>query len=95
MTIDEVAQQRGLARSTIANHLERLISSGEQFDLRPLMPSPERFERIKAAFEESGGTFFSPVKEILGDDYSYDEIRLVWIFLSQQDERSGQTVPKI
>ena len=47
-------------------------------DLRPLMPPPERFENIRAAFEETGGSFLSPVKEILGDDYSYDEIRLVW-----------------
>ena len=94
LSVDEVALQRGLARSTIANHLECLIRSGEQYDLRPLMPPPERFKRIKAAFEESGGTFFSPVKEILGDDYSFDEIRLVWIFLSQQDEMPGQPVPK-
>ena len=49
------------------------------------MPPPERFETIRAAFEQSGGTFLSPVKEILGDDYSYDEIRLVWMFLRQQD----------
>ena len=90
MTIDEVAQQRGLARSTIANHLERLIRSGEQFDLRPLMPPPERFERIKAAFEETGGDFLSPVKEILGDDYSFGEIRLVSILLSQQVGSSEQ-----
>ncbi len=90
MTIDEVAQQRGLARSTIENHLERLIRSGEQFDLRPLMPPPERFERIKAAFEETGGDFLSPVKEILGDDYSFGEIRLVSILLSQQVGSSEQ-----
>ena len=91
MTIDEIAQQRGLARSTIANHLERLIRSGEQFDLRPLMPPPERFEKIRSAFGETGGTFLSPVKEILGDDYSFGEIRLVSIFLGQQDERSEQS----
>ena len=85
MTIEEVAQRRGLAQKTVAGHLERLVRSGEQMDLRPLMPPPERFENIRAAFEETGGSFLAPVREILGDDYSYDEIRLVWMFLRQQD----------
>ena len=87
-----VAQQRGLKTSTILNHLERLFRSDEQLDLRPLMPSPERFEKIKAAFEETGGTLLTEVsysvKEILGDDYSYDEIRLVWMHLNQLSEKT-------
>ncbi len=83
MTIAQIAQRRGLARSTIEGHLERLIRGGEQIDLRPLMPPTERFERIRKAFEQSGGTLLSPVKEILGDEYSYEEIRLVRLYLSQ------------
>ena len=87
LSIDEITQKRGLARSTIAGHLERLIQSGEQLDLLPLMPPSERFEKVRAAFEETGGALLSPVKAILGDSYSYDEIRLVWLFLDQQKER--------
>ena len=83
MTIAQIAQRRGLARSTIEGHLKRLIRGGEQIDLRPLMPPTKRFERIRKAFEQSGGTLLSPVKEILGDEYSYAEIRLVWMYLSQ------------
>ena len=94
MTIEEVAQRRGLAQKTIAGHLERLVRSGEQMDLRPLMPPPERFEDIRAAFEETGGSFLSPVREILGDDYSYDEIRLVGIYLGQQAGKSRRPVHK-
>ena len=88
MTIAQVAQERGLARSTIGGHLERLIREGAQIDLRPLMPPTERFENIRKAFEQSGGTLLSPVKEILGDDYSYDEIRLVWMYLSQMSDKT-------
>ena len=94
MTIEEVAQRRGLAQKTVAGHLERLVRSGEQMDLRPLMPPPERFENIRAAFEETGGSFLSPVREILGDDYSYDEIRLVGIYLGQQAGKSRWPVHK-
>jgi len=92
MTIEMVAQQRGLKTSTILNHLERLFRSDEQLDLRPLMPSQERYEKIRAAFEETGGTHLTEVsysvKEILGDDYSYDEIRLVWMYLTQVSDQT-------
>ena len=94
MTIEEVAQRRGFTNKTIAGHIERLIQSGEQLDLGPLMPPQERFDAIRAAFVESGGTFLSPVKEILGDDYSYDEIRLVGLYLDQQKERPDHPAGK-
>ena len=87
MTIAQVAERRGLASSTISGHLERLIRAGEQIDLQPLMPPTNRFESIRKAFEQSGGRLLSPVKEILGDDYSYDEIRLVWIYMGQMDDK--------
>ena len=92
LTVDEVAKRRGLARSTIYAHLERILQEWEDIDLRPMLPSPERFEKIKAAFSQTDGTLLSPVKEILGDDYSFDEIRIVWLYLQQQDRttQSGQ-----
>ena len=94
LTIEEVAQRRGLAHRTISEHLERLVRSGEEIDLRPLMPLPERFEKIRAAFEETGGSFLAPVKEILRDDFSYDEIRLVKIYLDQQAGMALRPVDK-
>ena len=88
MTIEEVAQHRGLAKSTIAGHLESLVQSGSKVDLVSLMPRKDRFDAIKEAFAKSGGTLLSPVKEILGDDYSYDEIRLVWLYLEQENSQN-------
>ena len=92
MTVDEVAKRRGLAGSTIYAHLERILPEWEDIDLRPMLPSPEHFEKIKAAFSQTDGTLLSPVKEILGDDYSFEEIRIVWLYLQQQDRttQSGQ-----
>ena len=84
MTVEEVAQQRGLAKSTIAVHIERLIQVGEQLDLSSYLPQQERFEAIKAALVETGGTLLSPVVAILGDDYSYGEIRLVRLYIDLQ-----------
>ncbi len=91
MTIEEVAQHRALTPSTIARHVEALVQSGAELDLRSLMPSEERIENITAAFAQTGSNFLSPVKEILGDGYSYDEIRLVKLYL-QQREGQGEEV---
>ena len=58
-------------------------------DLLPLMPPQERFDTIRDAFTETGATLLSPVKEILGEVYSYDEIRLVWLYMEQQEKGTG------
>ena len=89
MTVEQVARERGLAKKTITEHLERLIKAGLDIDLRPMLPPPERFEEIRRAFKETGSNLLSPVKELLGDDYAYDEIRMVQIFLRSHEELTG------
>ncbi len=65
-----------MARSTIETHLVRFIPSGE-VKLEELVDE-DKIEPIKEAilrFNSSG--VVSPVKEFLGEDYSYGEIRAV------------------
>ena len=85
LSIKQVAQKRDLTEGTVIKHLERLVESNLDIDIRSLL-APDRFEEIRRAFEETDGTLFLPVKELLGDEYSYDEIRMVWIALRQQGE---------
>ena len=88
LSIAEMAKQRGLAEGTVINHIERLILAGEDLDIRPLMPPQEHVEKIKSAFHTSGNTALTPIKNLLEDAYSYDELRLVRTFLHQQKIRS-------
>ncbi|MFO0794344.1 MAG: DNA helicase RecQ [Candidatus Brocadiaceae bacterium] len=76
LTIQEIAQKRGLAPSTIASHLEKLILDGEDVSI-DRMVNPEKQNHIRRALNESGAERLTPVKEKLGDAYSYEEIRLV------------------
>ena len=85
LSIKQVAQERDLTAGTVIKHLERLVESDLDIDIRSLV-APDRFEKIKRAFEETDSTLFAPVKELLGDEYSYDEIRLVWIALRREGE---------
>ena len=75
-SIAEIAEARGLGKPTIEAHLARFIQSGE-INLEDLVPV-EKIEPIRRAiimFSDTGA--LSPVKEFLGENYSYGEIRAV------------------
>jgi ATP-dependent DNA helicase RecQ len=75
-SIADIASERGLAVSTIENHLARFISSGE-VSLDQFV-SLDKIEPIRDAilkFKDSNA--LSPIKEYLGEEYSYGEIRAV------------------
>ncbi len=76
LSIREIAARRGLAPSTISSHLERLIMEGETVVLDSLM-SPQKQQRIRQVCLEMDTELLTPLKEKLGEDYSYEEIRLV------------------
>ena len=84
LSINEVAQERDISLSTIFTHIEMLVQTGESLDLRAHLPSPDRAMRIQDALHKVGDNRLTPVKELLGDDYSYEEIRLVRAFIIQQ-----------
>lgn len=81
LNIEEIVEKRGDTKGTIINHLEKLVQAGEKINLARIKPKEEKFKIIKAAFEKSGGKKLSPVKEILGEDYSYDELKIARLFL--------------
>ena len=81
MTIGQISDKRGLAPGTIINHIEKIADIDPHFDISYLKPAPERLAKIAAAFKKTDGIALSPVREILGDGYSFDEIRLARLFL--------------
>ena len=84
LSIEQVAQEREMSPNTIFAHIEMLVQTGKRLDLRAHLPSPDRAMRIQDAFHKVGDSRLTPVKELLGDDYSYEEIRLVRAFMHQQ-----------
>ena len=82
LPLTEIADQRGLSPGTVIGHLERLADHGEEIDMRHLL-EPERFDSIKRAFERAETPWLSEVRDALGGEYSYDEIRLARLSLTQ------------
>jgi len=74
-SIQEIADARGLVRSTIEGHLAHFVGLGE-LDINAIVPQ-EKIAMIKQAAEEKGWENLGQIKERLGDACSYGEIRLV------------------
>jgi ATP-dependent DNA helicase PIF1 len=84
LSIQEIAASRGLTENTILQHLEKIVADGERINLEYLEISEERFEQIKTAFEQIGGDYrLKPVRETLGQEFSYQELRLVRLFIQK------------
>ena len=72
-----------MKENTVMAHLEKIASLEDRsiFDYLKSTIKGDRLEEIRVVFGQVGDSKLSPVKEILGDDYSYEEIRLARLFL--------------
>lgn len=83
----DIAALRGFTKGTIVQHIEAMIIAGNAPDISYLKNEipEEKFSRIRDAFEATKGTEgegkWSPIKALLGEDVSFDEIRLAKLFL--------------
>jgi len=82
LSIEEIASQRNLKSSTISSHLAELVEAGDAIDIDRLV-KPGHYDVIVDALHQIGDDFLKPVKDFLGDEYSYEEIRLVRAALRQ------------
>ena len=76
LSLREIATRRGLAESTIASHIESLFMLGNDVNIDNIVPK-ERQAAIEGALSGLGAQALAPLKEKLGDAYSYDELRIV------------------
>ena len=75
-SIEEIARKRGMTKSTVEIHLVRFIQSGE-ISVEDFVPE-NKIDSIRNAIEKYRDIgALSPIKEFLGENYSYGEIRAV------------------
>ncbi len=75
-SVEEIAQRRELALSTTYEHLSALIEMNQPIEIDNLV-IPVKQELIIKAIQKLGADALKPLKEHLGDSYSYEEIKLV------------------
>src|SRR5690625_1132513 len=78
LTPYEIAIERGITESTVLNHLTQAAEEGEleEFDADV---SFSKKRAIKQAFQDMGTTPLKPIKEYLGEDFSYEDIKYVLV----------------
>lgn len=75
-SIREIALQRNMSEQTVAGHLEKAYLHGKHIDIDYLVPK-EKQQIIKKAFEQLGTERLTPVKEFLGNVYTFEDLRWV------------------
>ncbi len=93
-TLIQLAQNRGLAKGTIVKHLAQIKEENPEIDISKYKPKGEIFKRvddmvlklktenIEENFSDDGNLRMRPVFEALGEEVSYDDIRICMLFLS-------------
>lgn len=97
LSLEEIAKERALTIGTILGHLEKLVQENRIYpcrDLAHLKPEQTRFEKAKTAFEAvcttEGNMALSPARAILGEDFSFGELRLLRLFLQSEYGKARQ-----
>ena len=76
LSIDEMAMTRNLKPATIVEHLVWLIEKKMKIEINRFVEKKIQQE-IEKVIIKVGGEKLSPIKEVLGDNCSWDEIKLV------------------
>ncbi|MFP4481125.1 MAG: helix-turn-helix domain-containing protein, partial [Desulfohalobiaceae bacterium] len=74
-TPEQIAEARGLAQSTIESHLSDLVRKAE-LGIEELL-SADRQQAIEKAIAEAKRDSLKEIKEMLGDEVSYGQIKMV------------------
>jgi ATP-dependent DNA helicase RecQ len=75
MDIDEMAMTRNLKPDTIVAHLCFLQENGVEINIDKFIDHKKQKE-IKEVYKKLGKNKLSPIKEKLGDGFSWTEIKL-------------------
>ncbi|WP_316832567.1 helix-turn-helix domain-containing protein [Pedobacter aquatilis] len=82
--VAEIAKERGLSVGTVEGHLAYFVST-QQLDVAKLVKA-NKIKNISAAVESQKTKSMASIREFLGKDYSFGEIKLVLASLFPSDE---------
>jgi ATP-dependent DNA helicase RecQ len=87
LSVAEIATKRSMRETTIFDHLVKLMECGYEVTIDRIVPL-EKAAAIEQAINTVGAERLTPIKEHLGDDYSYEEIKLVRARLKTQSSKA-------
>lgn len=91
MSVEQIGMLRQLGPATIGGHLAFYIRQGKVGI--HMMMSVEKIQAIQRAVEKLGSGALSPIKESLGEDYSYGDIKMVIAHLEFTKQNNSVAAP--
>ncbi len=89
----EIAVQRGLAESTIYSHCSHLISE-QKIELREIVPKEIETQVVEAISLVGDSNALFPIKALLPDEISYDQIKCVLAAYPEPPTNGHQPLPE-
>jgi ATP-dependent DNA helicase RecQ len=83
MSLGEIATRRSMRENTVFDHLVKLLECGYSVEIDLIVPLAKA-TAIEQAIAIVGAEKLTPIKAHLGDDYTYEEIKLVRAKLTPQ-----------
>jgi hypothetical protein len=89
MGLKEILNHRGVKLGTILDHIEKILKEDSNFDISHLKSEVPagKFKKIYLAFRELYGEnrdfLLAPVKNKLGEGFTYEELRIVRLFVKK------------
>ncbi len=89
MGLKEILEHKGVKFGTILDHIEKIIVEDPSFDISHLKTEVPtgKYKKIWMAFRELYGEnrdfLLSPIKNKLGNAYTYEELRIVRLFVKR------------
>lgn len=80
LSIQEIADKRDLTIGTIESHLAHYITN-EELSITEIL-SKKKVEKAKRLINAAGYDSLTEVKDILGDDYSWGELRMIMAWMN-------------
>lgn len=87
LTIEQMAERRGLGKGTILSHLIHIAEINDEIDLEMYLPSATIFEKVKSAAQKQAKeekTSLAKIYNDLNKEISFDEIKQAMIFLNRK-----------
>ncbi len=84
-SIHQAMVEFDVTRETVLRHVQAYLESGELLDpdvlLEASLLEDEQIAAALKAFQELGTVYLSPVQQALGEEYSYQELRVIRLYL--------------
>ncbi len=80
-SLEDIAEALGLSQGTIVKYIEEILE-GENIDIKYLLPNQKAQKEIREGFKKYGHTKLKPIYKHCNEKYTYDEIRLVGLWIS-------------